>query len=700
MLRTMIRASVALALGLLASTPAVAQKKTEVDLTPVVKIFTVVPGEPLAPEAIAADPEVEGIYMSPTGRYVATIARQEKATYLIIQDIVAKSQPTHMSLGDSRVSDFLWVSDDRIVYSVGARKFDVDFKQRGLVVTGFPQYFAMDRTFGNVVPLMGRGRYRIAGGKIGFAAGAESAIRIYGDTEHVLMQSRTDNTTGVSRGNSSGSREDGRLDLQKVNLKTGKATLLGRGSDYTMYWVTDRTGYPAMRIDTNPRGTELRIMTQSPDDPQKWVEAKRVLFDRESNTALDFIPLAPGPARGQYYVAARLEGADRMAIHLYDTVGQKFISQVHGDPAVDVTDARFDLATGAFSAGVSWSGMMNMTFADKTKQAHYDGLREYFGKGLNVSIASASDDGNVWLVAAFGPAEPGSYHVYDTRKANVVDLRRVKPIIPESALSASTPITYKARDGLTIHGYFTPPVKKNVDVKPPLIVYPHGGPESRDTADYHPVVQFLAAKGYAVFQPNFRGSSGYGQAFAKAGHRQWGRAMQDDINDGMDWIGAQGWADTSRACIMGESYGGYAAMIGIARDADRFKCSAASMGVSDMNMMLRWERREEGSDSRAVQYWTTQMGDVGRDKKEMDENSAVYMIDRIKGPLLLMHGKEDNIVPIEQSERMEKAMREAGKDVKLVVFEKGGHSFQDGVLLTYLTELEAFLDKHLPVNSQ
>lgn len=679
MQRTILLAGAALAAAMLACGPAAAQKAA--DPAPAATVIKVVAGEPIAPEAIAAEPEVDGVYMSPSGRYVATVARQEKATYLIIEDLVQKGQPTHRPLGDARVFDFVWVSDDRIVYSVGAREVDVDFNFRGLQVKGAPQYFAMDRDFKNEISLLGRGRVLVDGNRFSAALGAEDASRIHGDPDHVLMRSR----------------KDGQLDLLKVNVKTGKSTLLGRGTDQTMSWLTDRTGYPAMRIDSNKRGTEMRIMTPSPDDPQKWVEARRVRFDRESNTFVDFNPIAPGPVRGQYYVAARAEGSDRMAIHLYDTSTRKFISEVFSDPSVDVADAFFDAATGAFAGGLAWSDMLNAKFADPTKQAHYNGLREYFGKGLNVGIAGVSDDQNVWLIRAFGPAEPGSYHIYDTRQAKVVDLRRIKPLIPERALSASIPVSYKARDGLTIHGYFTPPVKQAAGVKPPLIVYPHGGPETRDTADYHPVVQFLAAKGYAVFQPNFRGSAGYGQAFAKAGHRQWGRAMQDDLNDGMDWIGSQGLADTSRACIVGESYGGYAAMTGIARDADRFKCASAMAGVSDLRMMQLWERREEGPDSRAFEYWSAQLGDPGRDRKEMDENSAAYMVDRIKGPVLLLHGKEDDIVPIEQSERMEKAMREAGKDVKYVVFPKGDHSFGKGTLLTYLTELGAFLDKHLPV---
>lgn len=670
-----------LAIAAFLSAPAAVAQKTDVNLEPPVTLVSIVPGEPIQAEAFAVEPEVDGIFMSPSGRYVATIARQEKMTYVIVEDLVQKGKPSALPLGDARVSDFIWVSDDRVVYSVGAREVDIDFNFRGLQVKGAPQYFAMDRDFKNEVSLLGRGRVLKEGNRLSAALGAEDASRIYGDPEHVIMRSR----------------KDGQLDLLKVNVKTGKSTLLGRGTDQTMRWLTDRTGYPAMRIDSNKRGTEMRIMTPAADDPQKWVEARRVRFDRESNTFLDFDPIAPGPARGQYYVAARADGADRMAIHLYDTATRKFISEVYGDSAVDVGSALFDPATGAFAGGLAWSDMLTIKFTDPAKQAHYNGLREYFGKGLNVGIAGISDDQNVWLVRAFGPAEPGSYHLYDTRKANVADLRRVNPFIPEKALSASIPITYKARDGLTIHGYFTPPVRKNADVKAPLIVYPHGGPEVRDTASFHPVVQFLAAKGYAVFQPNFRGSAGYGEAFAKSGHRQWGRAMQDDLIDGMDWIAAQGLADTSRACIVGESYGGYAAMTGIARDADRFKCASAMAGVSDLHMMQRWERREEGPDSRAFEYWSAQLGDPGRDKKEMDDNSAVYMIDRIKAPVLLLHGKEDDIVPIEQSERMEKAMRAAGKDVKYVVFEKGDHSFQKGTLKTYLTELGAFLDKHLPV---
>jgi dipeptidyl aminopeptidase/acylaminoacyl peptidase len=232
--------------------------------------------------------------------------------------------------------------------------------------------------------------------------------------------------------------------------------------------------------------------------------------------------------------------------------------------------------------------------------------------------------------------------------------------------------------------------------KPPLIVYPHGGPELRDMMTFHPVVQFLATRGYAVFQPNFRGSSGYGKAFIDAGNRQFGGTMQTDIADGVYQLIDEKRVDSARICILGESYGGYAALMGVVNYPHLYRCAVSSAGVTDLYRQVRWERDEEGANSEAYKYWVAKIGDPDRDMAAMKAASPLYNIAEIKVPILLMHGTDDQTVPFEQSDIMQKALKSSGRDQKIVVFQDAGHNLFSSNLEDYLKQLEEFFAKNLP----
>jgi dipeptidyl aminopeptidase/acylaminoacyl peptidase len=266
----------------------------------------------------------------------------------------------------------------------------------------------------------------------------------------------------------------------------------------------------------------------------------------------------------------------------------------------------------------------------------------------------------------------------------------------DAQLGKTQPVYYKARDGLDISGYLTLPPNLAGGSKPPLIVYVHGGPEMRAREEFNPVVQFLATRGYAVFQPNFRGSSGYGRAFADAGKRQFGKAMQTDVADGVQYVAGLGAADTSRMCIMGESYGGYAALMGVIQFPGLYQCAISASGPTDLFRFVKWEREEEGSDSESYQYWVKQMGDPKRDEAEMKAISPVNNVAAIKAPVMLIHGTRDDTVPYEQAELMQKALQVAGKDMTFVELRNEGHSPGPVGLQTYLRSVETFLNRHLP----
>jgi len=225
-------------------------------------------------------------------------------------------------------------------------------------------------------------------------------------------------------------------------------------------------------------------------------------------------------------------------------------------------------------------------------------------------------------------------------------------------------------------------------------VMPHGGPDARDQMDFDWWAQFLANRGYAVLQPNFRGSSGYGWDFTQAGLRQWGLKMQDDISDGVKKTIADGIADPKRVCIVGASYGGYAALAGAAFSPDLYACAISFAGVSDLPLVLRTERKEHGPDSQTASFWATRIGSSDENWDQLTATSPARHADKIRCPLLLVHGEGDTTVRIDQSERMESALKDAGKAVQFIRIPGEDHHLNlTETRVRLLTETEKFLAK-------
>jgi dipeptidyl aminopeptidase/acylaminoacyl peptidase len=260
----------------------------------------------------------------------------------------------------------------------------------------------------------------------------------------------------------------------------------------------------------------------------------------------------------------------------------------------------------------------------------------------------------------------------------------------------TTRITYEAADGLKIPAYLTLPAGK-LATKLPLIVFPHGGPASRDSAEFDWWTQAMAAQGYAVLRPNYRGST-LTQSFVEAGYGQWGRKMQTDLSDGVRYLAKQGTIDPSRVCIVGASYGGYAALAGVTLDPGVYRCAVSVAGISDLKRMLVWEKeREFGGDHIGTRYWTRYMGVKGPNDPLLDEISPIKHIDQVTVPVMLIHGKDDTVVAFEQSEFMFKALQKANKPVQLVTLKKEDHKLsRSETRLLMLQSSIAFLKTNNP----
>ena len=265
-----------------------------------------------------------------------------------------------------------------------------------------------------------------------------------------------------------------------------------------------------------------------------------------------------------------------------------------------------------------------------------------------------------------GTGDSGAYHLIDLDAGTASVIGRAYGAIDAAQVAEVRAITYAAADGLEIEGYLTlPPGREAKDL--PLVVLPHGGPAARDVMRFDWWAQAIASRGYAVLQPNFRGSSGYGEAFQEAGYGEWGRKMQSDLSDGVRHLAGQGVIDPERVCIVGGSYGGYAALAGPTLDLGIYRCAVSVNGVSDLRLMVRREA-EDGNrrDNMSVRYWNRFMGAERLGDRSLDERSPAHLAERADAPILLLHGRDDTVVPIEQSRNMAAALRRADKPVEFI----------------------------------
>ncbi|MBO9707787.1 MAG: S9 family peptidase [Caulobacter sp.] len=476
--------------------------------------------------------------------------------------------------------------------------------------------------------------------------------------------------------------------LFRINLKTGATRLLDKGaSENTDGWLVSPEGEPvAQSVYDQEQGLwSLKVHTD-----KGWETIEKVTSKMGSHGLRGF-----GRDGRSVLVWMDDEHTDKSVLTEYAQDGTHAVVPGSADYDSVLRSPDGSRMIGGYALV---GDERRYTFFDPKLQAAWKGTIKAF-PGEQVSLVSWSDDMRKIIVRVDSPTLGPAYALVDLDLKSARVLGNVYSGLTEDGLFEVRPIKYKAADGLEISGYLTLPRGKPAK-NLPLIVLPHGGPEGRDEPGFDWWSQALASRGYAVLQPNFRGSEGFGWPFIEAGFGQWGKAMQTDLSDGVRDLVKQGIADPKRVCIVGASYGGYAALAGATIDHGVYRCAASVAGPSDLKRFLIDNNYAAGSDrNAATRYWLRFMGADGVRDPDLAAISPAKLAGKADIPVLLIHGKDDTIVPYVQSTIMADAMKKAGKPVELVTLPGEDHWLSRGATrLQMLNAVVSFVEKHNPPN--
>ncbi len=620
--------------------------------------------EPIPVEAFAALPEFDGLMLSPDGRYLAVRAYQGDYYKLVIYDLdnIKTKKPMIVGTDAWSATDLKWANNDRVLVTV------LHATRRNFLDLYVNQLTAFDADGGN--PLVFTSSKTKAGSRREWLLGDDIISILPDDPEHVLISWNPDNFKEPR--------------LYKMNVYTSKLTLVQRGKRGVQSWLVDQEGQP--RVGGGIEGQVFKAFYR-PVGKKNWQQLfQKNLRERTAFYAVLIDPADPDIA----YVMSDFK-ADTIGLYKYRLSTASFIEEVFRHPDVDIAGPVFDRNRTELHGVVFVSGDFEVHWLSRIEPEILRKIQDRLPE-FGLSIASKSQDYKRLVVRASAADRPDRYYLYEPDKDKLQFFAHTFPLLDGKPLSSVQTMSYKARDGLEIEAFVSLPAGISYPPADPLptVIMPHGGPAARDFAAFDPMIQLLTSRGYAVLQMNFRGSAGYGRAFRMAGERQWGQAMQDDVTDGTHWLIDQGVADPERICIIGGSYGGYTALMGVVKTPKLYQCAVSFNGVSDLKDLMKHNRKF--IFGREANSFIAGWGDGAM----LDENSPLKRVGEIKVPVLLAHSTKDSIVSFKQSKKMAKALEKAGKDYQFIPLENGNHTMTIGnVRPVFFNALVEFLDEQL-----
>lgn len=611
------------------------------------------------------------VKISPDGHYLAVVGPvkgEDEKYQLDFIDLSTMKLAGHLGLvGEQQIYNLWWATNKRVVFTTATQTGSLDRPS----LTGDIWAVNVD----------GRGSQTLAyhlGKGVAYSYHYNTVLDILrDDPQHILIETY----------NFKGNPIVFRVDINTADKRQVMISPLDNGE-----LMTDENGEVRLVSGYNEK-TSKRILEFREPDSLEWKDISSLVLNQPSYMSVGAVAFTPDN-KHIYFKGLTPKGTVGLYELNPETEQKKLL---YADPDFDIDNSYSDtywLFGDDHKSLVAFqytSDLPGWIAVDKSSPlvSLIAGLQNAF-TGQSVLVTSKTDDGNQAVILVRSDRNPGSYYIYNSKTHKVQFLFNAMNGIDPDQMAIMKPITFKARDGLLIHGYLTLPNGQSKNL--PLIIHPHGGPFTiRDEWGFDPEVQFLAYHGYAVLQVNYRGSGGYGAAFQEAGYKQWGGKMQDDLTDATEWAIKQGIADPKRICIYGGSYGGYASLEGVVKEPDLYKCGVGYAGVYDLALLRNSADNLEYRIQ--IPFMKATLGD---DEATLEAHSPVDNVKAIKADLMLVHGGADKTVDIAHANELRDALDKIGKHYEWLYYPKEGHGFYatDHKVVLY-DKLLDFLDKEI-----
>lgn len=595
------------------------------------------------------NPERTAYKISPDGNFYSYLAPFESRMNIFVQEIGSDSAVRLTGETDRDIAGYFWANNSRLLYLKDSGG-DENFKLYGVNTDGTQQICFTD-----------------------FPGVRTQIIDDLEDIpEYVII--------GLNK------RNPQVFDAYRLNIVTGEMEMIAENPGNIVGWMTDHEGKLRVASAMAADGISTQLLYRETESQPFQVILTSSFKDQLSPQFFTF-------DNKNLYVSTNL-GRDKAVIAEFDPATGQEISVLYENPDYDVEALSYSRKRKVLTAASYESHKRERHFFDEQSKAIFDRLALDLGN-YEIAITSYNKDENKIIVRTYSDRSLGAYYLYDLAADKLEKIADVSPWLNEEHMAQVFPVQYTSRDGLTIHGYltlpkgFTPETANSL----PVIINPHGGPWARDSWGFNPEIQFLANRGYAVFQMNFRGSTGYGKDFWMRSFKQWGLAMQDDITDGVNWLVSKGIADPTRIAIYGASYGGYATLQGIVKDPQLYAAAVDYVGVSNLFTFM----------NTIPPYWKPflemmyeMVGNPGQDSLLLAQNSPALNADKIVTPLFIAQGANDPRVNKAESDQMVEALKARNIEVEYMVKDNEGHGFSNEEnQFEFYEAMENFLARHL-----